>query len=92
MWNINEDGDHILTIVVVNKEEKLRLAASAVTFGEKKKKHTGRHFSVGLRNVSQALTQIVLYLMARIIFIPRLMKQSSQRCCMLFAGGTKKER
>jgi len=36
MWNINEDGDHILTIVVVNKEEKLRLAASAVTFGEKK--------------------------------------------------------
>ena len=34
MWNINEDGDHILTIVVVDKEEKLRLAASAIAFRE----------------------------------------------------------
>ncbi len=34
MWNINEDGDHILTIVTVNREEKLRLAASAIAFRE----------------------------------------------------------
>ena len=34
MWNINEDGDHILTIVVVDKEENLRLAASAIAFRE----------------------------------------------------------
>ena len=36
MWHINEDGDYILTIVVVNKEEKLRLAASAIAFRENK--------------------------------------------------------
>ena len=34
MWNVNEDGDHILTIVVVDKEEKLHLAASAIAFRE----------------------------------------------------------
>ena len=36
MWSINEDGDHILTIVVVDREEKLRLAASAIAFRENK--------------------------------------------------------
>jgi len=35
MWAINEDGDHILTIVVEDKEEKLRLAASAIAFHER---------------------------------------------------------
>ena len=34
MWAINEDGDHILTIVVVNHEGNLRLAASAIAFRE----------------------------------------------------------
>lgn len=34
MWNVNEEGDYILTIVVVDKEEKLRLAASAIAFRE----------------------------------------------------------
>ena len=37
MWGINEDGDHIMTIVVVNREEKLRLAASAIVFRENRK-------------------------------------------------------
>jgi len=34
MWSINEDGDHILTIVVANRENKLRLVASAIDFSE----------------------------------------------------------